>query len=80
MSDPQNSPELEYRDKGYSKAEVEILVQLAELKTKVETVIDNYVKREEFEPVQRLVYGLTGLILTAVAIAAIAFLLSGGGV
>jgi hypothetical protein len=60
-----NQRELE--QKGYSKAEVEILVALSKLETNQNIIIQNYVKRTEFEPVQRIVYGLVALFLMAVA-------------
>lgn len=63
----------EYEDKGYSEAEVEILLTLNTLKNDVEVlkkVVEatptDYVKRAEFEPIQKLVYGVVALILVAV--------------
>lgn len=62
-----------YKEKGYSEAEVEILLTLNTLKKDVEvlkkfveTTPTDYVKRAEFEPIQRLVYGVVALILIAV--------------
>lgn len=63
----------EYKAKGYSEAEVEILLTLNTLKNDVdvlkkfvETTPTDYVKRAEFEPIQKLVYGVVALILVAV--------------
>ena len=40
----------------------------------------DYITRKEFEPVQRIVYGLVGLVLVAVVTALVALVVSGGGV
>jgi len=78
MSVQQNPDKIKYESKGYSEAEVEILTQIASMKVKLDIVTEDYVKRAEFEPVQRLVYGLVGLVLTAVFIAVIALVINGG--
>ena len=63
----------EYKAKGYSEAEVEILLTLNTLKNEVdrlkkfvEATPTDYVRRAEFEPIQKLVYGVVALILVAV--------------
>jgi len=66
---------VDYKEKGYSEAEVEILLKIERLTGLVDVVVKSYVKREEFEPVQRLVYGLVGVILMAVVVALIALVL-----
>ena len=45
-------------DIGYIKRDV------ADIKT---TVQNSYVTKDEFEPIQKIVYGLVGLVLIAVA-------------
>jgi len=50
----------DYSQKGYTKAEVEILLTLRELDNKIDVL------QARFEPVQRLVYGLIGLVMTLV--------------
>ena len=55
-----------YVQKGYSGAEVEILLKLERLEIEVKTLRDSenkYIRREEFEPIQKLVYGLVSIIL-----------------
>ena len=49
----------DYQRKGYSEAEVEIFLTVTAIKTNQDIILKNYVKRSEFEPVQRLVYGAT---------------------
>lgn len=66
---------VDYKEKGYSEAEVEILLKIERLTGLVDVVVKSYVKREEFEPVQRLVYGLVGVILMAVVVALIALVI-----
>ncbi len=66
---------VDYKEKGYSEAEVEILLKIERLTGLVDVVVKSYVKREEFEPVQRLVYGLVGVILMAVVVAMIALVI-----
>lgn len=56
----------EYEDKGYTRAEVDILLAVREIKINQDIILNNYVKRDEFEPVQKVVYGLVGLVLVAV--------------
>lgn len=45
---------------------------VAEIK---DTLAKNYVSREEFEPVKRIVYGLVGLILVSVMVAILALII-----
>ena len=59
-SKTQLSMELMSKDIGYIKED------LKEIKDKLDL---RYVSKEEFLPVQRITYGLTGLILTSVVIA-----------
>jgi len=57
-----------YRGRGYSEAEVEILLRLGRLESEIAQIREasgKYVRREEFDPVQRLVYGMVGVILLA---------------
>ena len=64
-----------YNQKGYSGAEVEILLKLERLETEVKNFRESaakYVRIEEFLPIQRLVYGMVGLILTGFLVAIIA--------
>jgi len=72
----------EYKAKGYSEAEVEILLAINTLQSDVETLKKaveatptDYVKREEFEPIRKLVYGVVALILVAVASGLIALVI-----
>ena len=59
----------------YTKAEVEILQLLTKLETNQESILKNYVTKDEFAPVQKLVYGLVGLVLVAVASGLIALVI-----
>lgn len=43
-----------------------------DIKTKLEL---DYVTKDQFEPIKRLVYGLVGLILTAVVVAILSLIL-----
>ncbi|MFZ2992533.1 MAG: hypothetical protein WA061_02345 [Microgenomates group bacterium] len=55
-----------YLQKGYSKAEVEILLKLERMETKMESFEEakkSYIRREEFEPIKQIVYGMVGIIL-----------------
>ena len=63
--------------KGYSEAEVEILLRLERMDERLKTVTGNYVTKSEFEPVQRIVYGLVGLVLVAVFGALVALVVMG---
>ena len=57
-----------YSGRGYSEAEVEILLKLERLETEFSLYRKEsakFVSRHEFEPVQRLVYGMVGVILLA---------------
>ena len=65
----------EYFQKGYTKAEVEILKLLTKLETNQESILKNYVTKDQFAPVQKLVYGLVGLVLVAVASGLIALVI-----
>ena len=65
----------EYKTQGFSKAEVEILVKLARIEERVEIICKNYVSRKEFEPVQRIVYGMVGVILVGVFVAIVALVI-----
>lgn len=59
----------EFEKKGYSKAEVEILVKLTRLETELKNLTkktETFVTKDEFAPIQRLVYGVVGVILVAV--------------
>jgi ABC-type phosphate transport system permease subunit len=67
----------------------ETLVQLAILgndvsyiKTAVDKIehliVDKYVTKDEFQPIKRIVYGVTGLILTSVIVALIALVVHSG--
>lgn len=60
-----------YQDKEYTEAEVDTMIALAEIKIIVKELAKTCVKRTEFLPVQRLVYGATGLMLTSVIVALI---------
>lgn len=40
-----------------------------------DSVVSSYVTKDQFEPVKRVVYGLVGLILTAVMVAVITLIL-----
>lgn len=69
--------EEQYAQKGYSLAEVDILLKLANLETEVRLLREaKYVRREEFEPVQKLVYGMVGLILVSFLGAVIALVVT----
>ena len=65
----------DFKEKGYSEAEVEILKLLTKLQTNQEAILKNYVTKDEFAPVQKLVYGLVGLVLVAVASGLIALVI-----
>ena len=65
----------EYSEKGYSKAEVEILTKLAEMEAIQKEIMKKYVSKDEFAPIQKLIYGLVGLILVAVASGIIALII-----
>jgi len=68
----------DYKAKGYSEAEVEILLSINTLNSKVGAIEKNqldYIKKSEFDPVQKIVYGLVGVILVAVASGVIAMVL-----
>jgi ABC-type phosphate transport system permease subunit len=67
----------------------ETLVQLAILgsdvnyiKTAVDKIehliVDKYVTKDEFQPIKRIVYGVTSLILTSVIVALIALVVHSG--
>lgn len=45
-----------------------------EIKTQITS---NYVTKDQFEPVRRLVYGVVGIILTAVVVALVALVVGG---
>lgn len=69
----------QYQQQGYSKAEVEILLKLERLESEVRLLRETeekYVRREEFDPVQKLVYGMVGLILVAFLGAVIALVVT----
>jgi len=58
-----------YRERGYTEAEVEILLSIRELQGQVKLLRENsekYVSKLEFEPIQRIVYGMVAIILVAV--------------
>lgn len=42
-------------------------------------ISSNYVTKDQFEPVRRLVYGVVGIILTAVIVALVALVVGGRG-
>ena len=46
---------------------------------KNDKILQDFVRRAEFQPVQRLVYGVVGLILTAVVAALVSLVVSAGG-
>lgn len=56
----------EYIKKGYSEAEVEIIKLLTKLETNQTRILDTYVSKDEFDPIQKLVYGLVAVIVTGV--------------
>jgi thiosulfate reductase cytochrome b subunit len=58
-----------------SEIETDIKYIRRDLDKIMERLDNNFVKREEFVPVQRLVYGVVGLILTSVIVALIALVL-----
>ena len=62
MSTKKLSLDVIYNDIAYIKDDVR------EIKEKMSA---DYITREEFEPIKKLVYGTIGLVLTAVAIAVI---------
>jgi hypothetical protein len=62
MSTKKLSLDVIYNDIAYIKDDVR------EIKEKMNA---DYITREEFEPIKKLVYGTIGLVLTAVAIAVI---------
>ena len=44
--------------------------------TKIETMLkEDFVKKSEFEPIRKIVYGMVGIILTAVVLAVIALVI-----
>ena len=60
--------DLSNTSKGYTAGEMEILTQLARLEEQVKQIKESavmYVRREEFAPIQKLVYGMVGVILLA---------------
>ena len=66
-----------YENLGYSKAEVDILIELAVVKSELQSLKDaGYIRREEFAPVQKLVYGMVGVILVAFLTAVIALVVT----
>lgn len=73
-TDPHNISNIS--NKEYSLGEVQILLEIAELKAEVKQLKEaKYVRREEFEPVQKLVYGMVGVILLAFLGAVVALVL-----
>jgi thiosulfate reductase cytochrome b subunit len=58
-----------------SELETDIKYIRRDLDKIMDRLDNNFVKREEFVPVQRLVYGVVGLILTSVIVALIALVL-----
>ena len=56
----------DYIKKGYSEAEVEIIKLLTKLETNQTRILDTYVSKDEFDPIQKLVYGLVAVIVTGV--------------
>ena len=63
--------------KEYTQGEVQILLEIADLKQEVKQLKEaKYIRREEFEPVQRLVYGMVGIILIAFLGAVIALVIT----
>jgi hypothetical protein len=66
----------DFNERGFTAAEVEILVRLERMSEKLDTISADYVKRMEFEPVQKLVYGLVGVVLIAVVGAIVALIIS----
>ena len=63
---PEKEIENTYRGRGYSAEAVEILLQIAELRFDVQQIKDaKFIRREEFDPIQRIVYGMVALILIA---------------
>lgn len=65
-SKTQESISLMMKDISYIKDD------LAEIKMKMDS---KYVSKEEFDPIKKLVYGMTGLILTGFVIALIALVI-----
>ena len=68
-----------YRARGYSEAEVEILLKLEQLKAEVHQLKEaagKYVSRAEFEPIQKIVYGMVGFILLAFIGAVVALVIT----
>ena len=57
----------DYKEKGYTEAEVEILLALNTLQNNQKDILKNYVRKSDFEPVKNLVYGLVSIVLIAVA-------------
>lgn len=53
----------------------EIDRKVTRLEVLLETVSKNYVTRTEFEPVKRIVYGVTGLVLSGVGLAIVALVI-----
>lgn len=61
--------------KNFSAAEVEILLELQSLRLEMVQLRESTqknVSRVEFEPVQRLVYGMAGVVLLAFAVGVVA--------
>ena len=56
----------EYKAKGYSEAEMEIIKLLTKLETNQIRLLNTYVSKDEFAPIQKLVYGLVAVIVTGV--------------
>jgi len=48
---------------------------ITEIKDAMRGLTVTYVSKEEFEPIKRLVYGLIGIVLTAITIAGLNFIL-----
>lgn len=66
----QNANSIRYQERNYTQAEVEILLKLERLDEKfvqLKDLAEKYVTKEQFHPIQKLVYGLVGLILIAFA-------------
>ena len=69
----------EYKNRGYSEAEMEILLRLVRLEVEVHqltTGVALYVRRDEFKPVQQLVYGMVGVVLLAFVGALVALVMT----
>lgn len=64
-------------NKEYTLGEVQILLEIAELKLEVKQLKEaKYVRREEFEPIQKLVYGMVTVILVAFLGAVVALVIT----